>query len=67
MRQNVKRATLEEVLELMATGFLRGGSGFLKSGGEMLKGGGSVSREVRVGVTQVSRRLSLPPEPQCVL
>ncbi|XP_058507567.1 HEAT repeat-containing protein 5B isoform X4 [Solea solea] len=52
MRQNVKRASLEEVLELMATGFLRGGSGFLKSGGEMLKGGGSVSREVRVGVTQ---------------
>uniref|UniRef100_A0A672YQH3 HEAT repeat-containing protein 5B n=1 Tax=Sphaeramia orbicularis TaxID=375764 RepID=A0A672YQH3_9TELE len=52
MRQNVKRATLEEVLELMATGFLRGGSGFLKSGGEMLKGGASVSREVRVGVTQ---------------
>lgn len=55
MRQNVKRATLDEVLELMATGFLRGGSGFLKSGGEMLKGGGSVSREVRVGVTQVRR------------
>ncbi|XP_066552575.1 HEAT repeat-containing protein 5B isoform X2 [Amia ocellicauda] len=52
MRQNVKRATLEEVLEVMSTGFLRGGSGFLKSGGEMLKGGGSVSREVRVGVTQ---------------
>ncbi|XP_046884989.1 HEAT repeat-containing protein 5B isoform X2 [Hypomesus transpacificus] len=52
MRQNVKRASLEEVLELLATGFLRGGSGFLKSGGEMLKGGGSVSREVRVGVTQ---------------
>ncbi|XP_061083736.1 HEAT repeat-containing protein 5B isoform X2 [Conger conger] len=52
MRQNVKKATLEEVLELMATGFLRGGSGFLRSGGEMLKGGGSVSREVRVGVTQ---------------
>uniref|UniRef100_A0A674IRJ5 HEAT repeat-containing protein 5B n=1 Tax=Terrapene triunguis TaxID=2587831 RepID=A0A674IRJ5_9SAUR len=50
--QNVKRATLEEVLELMATGFLRGGSGFLKSGGEMLKVGGSVNREVRVGVTQ---------------
>uniref|UniRef100_A0A7N6A0Z2 HEAT repeat-containing protein 5B n=1 Tax=Anabas testudineus TaxID=64144 RepID=A0A7N6A0Z2_ANATE len=46
------KTTLEEVLELMATGFLRGGSGFLKSGGEMLKGGGSVSREVRVGVTQ---------------
>lgn len=57
MRQNVKRATLEEVFELMATGFLRGGSGFLKSGGEMLKGGGSVSREVRVGVTQVREHL----------
>lgn len=55
MRQNVKRATLDEVFELMATGFLRGGSGFLKSGGEMLKGGASVSREVRVGVTEVSR------------
>lgn len=60
MRQNVKRATLEEVLELMATGFLRGGSGFLKSGGEMLKGA-SVSREVRVGVTQVRLKQSLPP------
>ncbi|MBN3292603.1 HTR5B protein, partial [Polypterus senegalus] len=52
MRQNVKRASLDEVLELLATGFLRGGSGLFKSGGEMLKGGGSVSREVRVGVTQ---------------
>lgn len=71
MRQNVKRATLEEVLELMATGFLRGGSGFLKSGGEMLKGGGSVSREVRVGVTQVRgildhENLSLPCPIQCL-
>ncbi|XP_069494148.1 HEAT repeat-containing protein 5B [Ambystoma mexicanum] len=52
MRQNIKRATLEEVLELLSNGFLRGGSGFLKSGGEMLKGGASISREVRVGVTQ---------------
>ncbi|XP_032821133.2 HEAT repeat-containing protein 5B isoform X4 [Petromyzon marinus] len=52
MRQNVRKATLEEVFELLATGFLRGGSGFLRSGGEMLKGGGSIPREVRVGVTQ---------------
>uniref|UniRef100_A0A669P5E6 HEAT repeat-containing protein 5B n=1 Tax=Phasianus colchicus TaxID=9054 RepID=A0A669P5E6_PHACC len=52
LRFPLVRATLEEVLELMATGFLRGGSGFLKSGGEMLKVGGSVNREVRVGVTQ---------------
>lgn len=59
----MKRATLEEVLELMATGFLRGGSGFLKSGGEMLKGGASVSREVRVGVTQVRSVLKRGKEP----
>ncbi|GFY47468.1 HEAT repeat-containing protein 5B [Trichonephila inaurata madagascariensis] len=44
--------TLEEVLNLMASGFLRGGIGFLKgSAGEMIKGGSSVSREIRVGVT----------------
>ncbi|XP_054715706.1 HEAT repeat-containing protein 5B-like [Uloborus diversus] len=44
--------TLEEVLGLMASGFLRGGIGFLKgSAGEMIKGGSSVSREIRVGVT----------------
>lgn len=60
MRQNVKRATFDEVLELMATGFLRGGSGFLKSGGEMLKVGGSVNREVRVGVTQVCKHTCEP-------
>lgn len=47
--------TLEEVLSLMASGFLRGGIGFLKgSAGEMIKGGSSVSREIRVGVTHVS-------------
>ncbi|RWS17916.1 HEAT repeat-containing protein 5B-like protein [Dinothrombium tinctorium] len=44
-------ASLEEVLGLMATGFLRGGIGFLKSGaGEMIKGS-IVSRETRVGVS----------------
>ncbi|XP_035216852.1 HEAT repeat-containing protein 5B-like isoform X2 [Stegodyphus dumicola] len=44
--------SLEEVLGLMASGFLRGGIGFLKgSAGEMIKGGSSVSREIRVGVT----------------
>ncbi|KFM67811.1 HEAT repeat-containing protein 5A, partial [Stegodyphus mimosarum] len=36
--------SLEEVLGLMASGFLRGGIGFLKgSAGEMIKGGSSVS------------------------
>ncbi|KAG8183923.1 hypothetical protein JTE90_029028 [Oedothorax gibbosus] len=44
--------TLDEVLSLMASGFLKGGIGFLKgSAGEMIKGGSSVSREIRVGVT----------------
>ncbi|RWS31952.1 HEAT repeat-containing protein 5B-like protein, partial [Leptotrombidium deliense] len=43
-------ASLDEVLGLLATGFLRGGIGFLKSGaGEMIKGS-VVSRETRVGV-----------------
>lgn len=48
-----KKISLEEVLSLMSGGFLRGGIGFLKgSGGELLKS--TASREVRVGVTQVS-------------
>lgn len=42
----------------MASGFLKGGIGFLKgSAGEMIKGGSSVSREIRVGVTHVSKIL----------
>ncbi|CAN8009029.1 unnamed protein product, partial [Ixodes pacificus] len=37
-------ASLDEVLALLASGFLRGGIGFLKgSAGEMIKGGSSVS------------------------
>ncbi|XP_054433890.1 HEAT repeat-containing protein 5A isoform X2 [Pteronotus mesoamericanus] len=51
-RQSMRRASLEEVLELLATGFLRGSSGFLRASGDMLKGTSSVSRDVRVGVTQ---------------
>ena len=42
--------SLEEALNLLASGFLRGGIGSLKSAGEMIKGV-SVSRETRVGVT----------------
>lgn len=51
----VKQAKLEEVLNLMASGFLRGGIGFLKNSaaGEMIKGSGSINREIRVGVTHV--------------
>ncbi|XP_016064989.1 PREDICTED: HEAT repeat-containing protein 5A isoform X5 [Miniopterus natalensis] len=52
LRQNIRRASLEEVLELLGTGFLRGSSGFLRASGDMLKGTSSVSRDVRVGVTQ---------------
>ncbi|ELW63200.1 HEAT repeat-containing protein 5A [Tupaia chinensis] len=51
-RQSIRRVSLEEVLELLGTGFLRGSSGFLRASGDMLKGTSSVSREVRVGVTQ---------------
>ena len=52
-----KPVKLEDCLNLMAAGFLRGGLGFLKSSsaGEMIKGGGgTLNREIRVGVTHVS-------------
>lgn len=52
-----KPVKLEDVLNLLAAGFLRGGFGFLKSSsaGEMIKGGGgTLNREIRVGVTHVS-------------
>uniref|UniRef100_A0A4W3GT71 HEAT repeat-containing protein 5A n=1 Tax=Callorhinchus milii TaxID=7868 RepID=A0A4W3GT71_CALMI len=51
-RHVVRKTSLEEAMDLLASGFLRGGSGFLRVSGEMLKGGSSVSRDVRVGVTQ---------------
>uniref|UniRef100_A0A8C5X1M8 HEAT repeat-containing protein 5A n=1 Tax=Malurus cyaneus samueli TaxID=2593467 RepID=A0A8C5X1M8_9PASS len=44
--------SLEDVMELLGTGFLRGSCGFLRASGDMLKGTSSVSRDVRVGVTQ---------------
>ncbi|KAM5176091.1 HEAT repeat-containing protein 5A isoform 6-T7 [Callospermophilus lateralis] len=52
LRQSIRRVSLEEVLELLGTGFLRGSSGFLRASGDMLKGTSSVSRDVRVGITQ---------------
>ncbi|XP_067847513.1 HEAT repeat-containing protein 5A isoform X2 [Heptranchias perlo] len=51
-RQVVRKTSLEEAMDLLASGFLRGGSGFLRVSGEMLKGGSSVNRDVRIGVTQ---------------
>ncbi|XP_077675129.1 HEAT repeat-containing protein 5A isoform X3 [Eretmochelys imbricata] len=51
-RQNVRKISLDEAMELLGTGFLRGSSGFLRAGGDILKGISSVSRDIRVGVTQ---------------
>ncbi|KAI3367144.1 hypothetical protein L3Q82_008134 [Scortum barcoo] len=46
------RSSLEEVMDLLSGGFLRGGAGFLRASGDMLKGTSSVSKDVRIGVTQ---------------
>ncbi|XP_077421106.1 HEAT repeat-containing protein 5A isoform X2 [Vanacampus margaritifer] len=46
------RSALEEVMDLLSVGFVRGGAGFLRASGDMLKGTSSVSKEVRMGVTQ---------------
>ena len=51
-----KPLRLEDILNQLAAGFLRGGTGgFLKSAsaGEMIKGSGNINREIRVGVTHV--------------
>ena len=55
-----KSQKLEDVLGILASGFLRGGTGgFLKgsAAGEMIKGSGNVNRDIRVGVTHVSHQL----------
>lgn len=47
-----KRATLDDILNLLSTGFIKTGTGFLKSGSsESAKG--NTGSEVRVGVAQV--------------
>ncbi|KAM4625645.1 HEAT repeat-containing protein 5A [Polymixia lowei] len=46
------RSSLEEVMDLLCGGFLRGGAGFLRASGDILKGTSSVSKDVRIGVTQ---------------
>uniref|UniRef100_UPI0037E9B09A HEAT repeat-containing protein 5A n=1 Tax=Semicossyphus pulcher TaxID=241346 RepID=UPI0037E9B09A len=46
------RSSLEEVMDLLTGGFLRGGAGFLRASGDMLKGTSSVGKDVRIGVTQ---------------
>lgn len=52
--KGVKQTSLEDVLNILMSGFLRGGVGFLKGTGEIIKGSSGVNREVRVGVTHVS-------------
>ncbi|XP_014481449.1 PREDICTED: HEAT repeat-containing protein 5B isoform X3 [Dinoponera quadriceps] len=49
--KGAKQTSLEEVLNILMSGFLRGGVGFLKGTGEIIKGSSGVNREVRVGVT----------------
>ena len=51
--KGVKQTSLEEVLNILMYGFLKGSVGFLKGTGEIIKGSSSVNREVRVGVTHV--------------
>ncbi|XP_071161425.1 HEAT repeat-containing protein 5B-like isoform X1 [Mytilus edulis] len=47
-----KLVKVEDVLTLLASGFLKGGIGFLKSSGEMIKGSSKeINREIRVGIT----------------
>lgn len=43
--------SLDEALNVLMSGFLRGGVSFLKGTGEIIKGSSGVNREVRVGVT----------------
>lgn len=44
--------SLEEVMDLLLGGFIRGGAGFLRASGDMLKGTSSVSGDVRIGIAQ---------------
>lgn len=44
--------SLEEVMDLLLGGFIRGGAGFLRASGDKLKGTSSVSRDVREGIAQ---------------
>ncbi|XP_017331866.1 HEAT repeat-containing protein 5A isoform X5 [Ictalurus punctatus] len=51
-RSSLKYSRLEEVTELLSSGFLRRGAGFLRVSGDMLKGTSSVNGDLRVGITQ---------------
>ena len=53
LRGKVKPPGLDDVLQILSNGFVRGASGFLKGSGPELLKTGTASQEVRVGVTQV--------------
>lgn len=59
-----KTPSIEEIMGVLSTGFLRGGGGFLKGTGEMIKGPAATSREVRVGVTMVTSLAQYADVPQ---
>ncbi|TMW51951.1 hypothetical protein DOY81_002941 [Sarcophaga bullata] len=50
-KASTRQVSLDETLNFLMTGFLRGGGSFLKGTGEIIKGSSSVNREIRVGVT----------------
>uniref|UniRef100_A0A8C9RT05 HEAT repeat-containing protein 5A n=1 Tax=Scleropages formosus TaxID=113540 RepID=A0A8C9RT05_SCLFO len=51
-KESVKRTSFAEAMELLSGGFLRGGASFLRASGDMLKGTSSVSKDIRVGISQ---------------
>ncbi|XP_075146419.1 HEAT repeat-containing protein 5B isoform X2 [Haematobia irritans] len=50
-KASMRTVSLDETLNILMSGFLRGGGSFLKGTGEIIKGSSSVNREIRVGVT----------------
>ncbi|XP_050406917.2 HEAT repeat-containing protein 5B isoform X1 [Patella vulgata] len=49
----LKPAKIDDVLNILASGFLKGGIGFMKNSaaGDLIKGSANINREIRVGVT----------------
>lgn len=57
---NIKKIKVEDILNYLASGFLRGNIGFLKSNTtERIKGPTTVQREIRIGVTHTYVELTL--------
>ena len=52
-----KKYDIQEVLSLLASGFIKAGKG--SSAVEMVRGASAINREIRVGVTHVSKHSHL--------